>query len=77
MSDFNALAIYDHEGVKLYKQLLESGNKEEKEEACRGLWTLSFNELVSKAILSDSKILSGQFMSIFGSVFLHALNFTL
>lgn len=54
------MSIYDNQGIDLYSQLLGEGNMQEKEEACKGLWTLSFNELVSLAIQKDTKILAGE-----------------
>lgn len=59
MSDDNKLKINDNNGVPLYLEMLQSSSLPEQEEACKGLWTLCFNQIVADKISRNSDALSG------------------
>lgn len=60
VSDANAASISDNGGVSLYKTLLASDNQLEQEEACKGIWALSFNDMVVRTLLADQQLLSSE-----------------
>lgn len=60
ISDANKHMIEDSGGIHIYQEFLEKGWGDERAEACRGLWTLCFNELVSEYVLGNAQLMSSE-----------------
>lgn len=66
IADGNKMTIHDEGGLALFLELLESGSLPEKEEACKGLWTLCFDEHIASQVSKDTKIIEGRSSAYIG-----------
>jgi len=61
VNDENKMALVEEGVLRYYAQLVTEGSLQEREEACKGLWTLSFNKEIAMEIMDNDALMNGEF----------------